>query len=716
MPFGAIRPNPLGSVTAPTALVVASPSSAGASFPAWGTCEVASLSSINAIAFFHGSVAQGYVLEGSSLRLGLLAPASGMTATDSGAGSGPAIGSYQYGHQHLRTLDGALSGSSVVSTSILTRTVQYGYLLYTQTVANSVNLAAMTAFVAIDGTDYRRWLRTANGGDVLFKGADVTTTTASDSLTDAVIAGPGAYLYDERKFRLREAGYPVVGRSGILWRNRLWSAGAHKATDYTAGTALFTNGNATVTGSALARFKADMIGRTIQRTANSLEEILIVGVDEATPSLTLARNWPESTNAVGAAYRIRDQRDPFELFYTEPGLFNQSPPTNSFRAVYSRDPSGVMGFATLLDRLIVFTRTNVWVVTGDTGSFQARNVGEGYGCFGGGAIQATGYGLFWLGPGGVFAWSDPDTLPTNISKPLGAEADDGIQGTIDSINADEAPGIVSNYNPSSQKIRWWFPVDDEPTNRRCLRYDLQSRSFALHTAGDVTAALTAPGPGGRSVTITGDVNGCVWQMDTGYSDGAYGFEPVQEVSAWAVATRTLTVIGTALPTSGNGLAGVPVVILPQAGPPYQVATVLSNTSAAVVLTAPLETAPVAGDFALFGAIPLDIETPWFDRTQPELMKWLEAATLAHEVEVAATEVWCGAGADSGVAETYLVTGSTYPDHAPMDEEDGEHHFWLHTRRGRSLKIRFLSFARGYRVRLRGFVTSIRFPLLEEVEG
>ena len=52
----------------------------------------------------------------------------------------------------------------------------------------------------------------------------------------------------------------------------------------------------------------------------------------------------------------------------------------------------------------------------------------------------------------------------------------------------------------------------------------------------------------------------------------------------------------------------------------------------------------------------------------------------------------------------------------MTETDGEHHFWLYTGRGRSVVFRFLAFARGYPVRLRGYQLSVRGPVLEEVEG
>jgi hypothetical protein len=286
--------------------------------------------------------------------------------------------------------------------------------------------------------------------------------------------------------------------------------------------------------------------------------------------------------------------------------------------------------------------------------------------------------------------------------------------TIDRINGDESSMICSNYNHAAQKIRWWLPLDGETSNRYCLRLDIQAESFALQTANEVAAAVTLPGPAGREATIVGDIYGCLWQIDVGYIDGAFGFEPKQTVSSWTVGTRTLASTGTAFPTSGTGLSGMPGVVINQTTASYQRFNIASNTSANLVLAAPLATAPTSGDIIIIGAIVGDAITTAFDYEQPELMKWVEALTMAHEVETVATEVWCGASADSGSPEV-LATGGVV-DYCAMTESDGQHHFWLRTARGRLLQIRFLFFQRGYPVRIRGFQPSIKSPALEEVEG
>jgi len=279
---------------------------------------------------------------------------------------------------------------------------------------------------------------------------------------------------------------------------------------------------------------------------------------------------------------------------------------------------------------------------------------------------------------------------------------------------DEGDLVCGNYNQSTKKIRWWLPLDGESENRYCLRYDLQTRGFALQSASNVTAAATVLGPSSTNVTVTGDMYGDLTQLDVGYIDGAFGFEPKQTVSSWAPTTRTITVSGTPFPTSGDGLKGLPVLLLPAAGPPYEMLKVDSNTSSTLVLTAPPTLTPASSDLVFVGGIPLDLQSD-FDYEQPELLKWLEGLTLSFEPDDTAnlaTEVWCGAGADGTDPSAYSVT-----DYADMNAEtDGEHHFWEYTPRGRTLGVRFLAIGRGGPIRLNGFVAAIRAPAEAETEG
>lgn len=629
----------------------------------------------------------------------------GTTFSGGATGSGtapdfPSAGDRLYALGTVRSTDGALSGAS------------FPYVEFSQSTGAEVTLDNYPAVPSRDGTDFYRVYRTSLGGDLLYKVLDDAADPATDDVGDEELTDRASrYKYDDRIFRPRVSGYPQVGRFGAIWRGRLWLGGAHKAADYSTGTASVTLDSDEVTLSATARPKEDWVGRVF-RVASTTVEYVIVDVNPATRVLTLSRAYTGATNAT-ASYTVRDARDPFHLTYSEPTLVNNFPPANGISGITSPDPSGITGVVAMWDSLVVFTRTGVWRVVGDTGAFLLQPITEGAGCFGNHAVQKVGGLLYWLGPEGVWRWGgvgDPEPLST-----LRDSEESDTRDVIRRINTDEGDVVVSNYNPTTRRIRWWVPLDGETSNLHCLRLDVRSGSFALHTAPDITAAATAPGPAGTFVTVAGAADGTLYQLDTGDIDGAFGFEPVQTVASWAAGTRTITLDGTALPTSGDALKGIPAVLLPAAGPPYEVLKIASNTNGTVVLAAPPTLTPADGDYLIVGAIPLDAETE-FDYEQPELLKWLEGLTLSHEVGSLATEVWCGASTDSDVPEVFVPRGGSSADSALMTATDGQKHFWLYTERGRVLRIRFLAFARGDKVRLRGFVPSIRAPLLEEVEG
>lgn len=850
MPFGAVVPAALGAVTRPTTLVLGTAASVKTGLAPWGLYDVVPIQSRRALAFAHGVEAMRWVLEGSSLRLGLLAPPSGMTASgparatatltftaatnpadgdaftlnantplattvqfkntlggganhfqikrganlaatiasiektfngtgvagtdysfassfygtfaiylaaldaevsattatvvtfraetygtigntytlaeliDGGGtwaaasfsggaaatGTDPEAGDYRYALAHLRPADGAMSAVSLP------------YVQIEQTEPGNVALAAFPSFVSRDGTTHNRPFRSLVGQARLYKLGDTTASSFTDDVSDDILVGieeerptkllkvDGTYAFDPRLFRPRVAGYPQVGTYGVVWKDRLWFAGAKKHGKYTTGTVALSRGSDVATFSTSARIKEDMIGWTLKGT-NIIPTFQLVDIDASAHTARLNTTYEgPSTGAI--TYELSDDRDPCLLTYSEPGLFNNFPPQNSIEGVTSPDPYGVTGLVVAWDSLIVFTRTGVWRVTGESGAWRLQHIGEGMGAFCNQAVRSVGGVPYWLGPDGVWAWLGSD--PVCISKPRDGEPE-GIQGTIDRLNMDEGEMIVSAYNPSTHDLRWWVPLDGSTLNRHCIRYDLQARCFQCQTAADITAACVVPGPAGSFVTVVGDAYGCLWQIDVGNIDGVFGVEPVQTVASYTVASRILELTGVAL--SGTDLVGAPILIVPAAGPPYQMAKIAAHSgSNGVTLTGPIATAPAAGDKVILGGIPLDCITARFDYQQPEILKWLEGMVLSHEIESAATEVWVGACGDNDVPTVYVPRGGSAADSALVNDGTGEKHFWLYTERSRRLQVRILSFVRGFPVRLVGFVLSVRSPVMEEVEG
>lgn len=626
------------------------------------------------------------------------------TGGAAGTGTAPSAGEYTYALGVGRVADGTLSG---VQPTLVTGEQDGNY---------NFTLDNFPTPAARDDTDFYRVYRTLVGRKVLYKEEDATADPVTDSAEDDDLVALGSYKYDERIFRSRFNGYPEIRRFGAIWRGRFWKGGIHRSADYapSAAAVAVTNASATADFSgSTGRPQEDWLGRIFRSgvTGDSID-YLIIDVDASAKTVTFNRVYAGTTAAALTGWSVRDLRGAFTLEYSESVLYNNFPPTNSIGPVVSRDPDGVSGLVSIWDTLVVFTRTGLWRVTGDVGSFRLQNIGEGMGCFGNHCVQVVGGVLYWLGPDGVWAWTGVGD-PVSISKPK-AEEPEGIQGTIDRINQDEGDVIVSNYNVTQRCIRWWLPLDGETTNDYCLRLDLTTHGFALQTASAVTAAATVPGPNGSFVTIIGDAFGTIWELDNGYIDGAFGFEPKATVTGYAAATLTITCSAASFPTSGDGLKGVPVVVLPVGGPPYEMAKVDTNTGTTLVLTAPPATAPVATDIILVGGIPLDVETAIFDYDRPEMLKWVEGATISHDIESKATEVWCAACGDNDVPTVFTV--ASVADSCLVNDATGEKHFWLYTKQSRTLRMRLLSFLRGWPVAIRALVVSVRSPEEAEVEG
>ncbi|MCP5015053.1 MAG: hypothetical protein GY938_07175, partial [Ketobacter sp.] len=110
---------------------------------------------------------------------------------------------------------------------------------------------------------------------------------------------------------------------------------------------------------------------------------------------------------------------------------------------------------------------------------------------------------------------------------------------------------------------------------------------------------------GNNVCLVGDMMGNLWHADhtdATNSDGAFGFEPVQAVGSSSTTSSLDLASGTPYPTSGEGLAGVPVTI-GYADGSLAHAIIESNTSSVLTLRALLTTAPSSGERSSAGCIP-----------------------------------------------------------------------------------------------------------------
>ena len=527
-------------------------------------------------------------------------------------GSSPVGGAYQYGYAFVREDDGAQSG---LSTSVEANNGTGG----------QIDVAGMTAS-ADASVDYNRVYRTTSGGGLFYRVDEVAaaTTTYADDESNDTITNFGALPYDPTIYRSYRAGLPVKVRYLARFQGRWFGAGAVLAATYQAGTASVTNGDATVTFTGYPR--QSWVGRTFQ--VNSVSETYsIMSVDEAANAVELDRNY-EGTTAGSASFTVKDLRDPYEIYWSEPGLPNNWPVQNSLKGPSSMDGLGCTGLYAAFESVIYFTRDSVWRITGNDGIYQAHLVTDRAGCVSGHSVVMDGERMYWLGADGVYGWTgsgDPVHLSTPPQQDVAARGQDD---TIARLTLAHAHRVVAVADPVRSEIRWYMPLDGERTNRYCLVLDAHSGSFSLDTCEDVTAAWRLEEPDGSAATFTGDIQGCIFQQGLSTSDGAYGFEQVQTVSSSTV--RSATVASTPFPTSSDGLNGVPVWAVASDGT-FSRSCVASNTSSALTYRR-FQTAQTATTQMVVGGILMWVQTGRFDFGDRMNKKIVPGYTVAHSPE------------------------------------------------------------------------------------
>jgi len=606
-----------------------------------------------------------------------------------GTGDEPAAGTYNYRYSYFRKADGAVSGASPTVESQIDEGMR-------------IDLSVVAAPLSDDDIDYKRWWRTDTGGSTLYRGADIAEadTTDADTLSNTTLKTHTTY--DPTIHRLWEGGQIERVRFLAEYKGRWVGAGHILGADYVNGTcsvhgsdasdATATNVVTLATNGHVTKEMEHWTFQTEQSTEDDALEYAVIYVDETNDKLYLHQDWLGAT-ATGKSFRIRDTRDPFRLYYSEPVLPNNTSSSMNIDGIQSTDPAGVTGLFPAFESLIAFTGTGLWRLTGsDPVSFRLTHEYEGVGCVAGHSIVLVDNILYWLGADGIYAWQGSGE-PFKASSPPGEPR--GIARTIARINTQHAHSTFAHYDPEKRIIRWFVALDSNITNRHAIVFDLQTKSWSLDTANDITYAKTVTDKDGNLRTLAGDIYGHVWELDVSNTDGAYGFEPVQTITS---PTKTgISVTGTPLPAS-SALKGVPVWMMDGDGD-FTRATVSTNTTSAVVFTTRLATTPSAGMPCVFGGIHQRIESGWFSYDEKNLRKIFEAIRVAFAYK-AEGQYWVSVATNQG---TVTVLD---PDGGDLMTLDGEEHHW-EREEGKRLKIRIDTIGPGFDPAFQALETWVR---------
>lgn len=532
-----------------------------------------------------------------------------------GTGTAPKNGSRRWAYLFKRALDNARSG---ISPLVDLETDDQG------NVALSSLTSAPSALATYEKTDAKTWVRTLTEAEDLFEGYDVVAadTTDDDDIDDDDLAD--RTTYDPALYRTYEDGMVPRYRILVPFKGMVLGMGYIPMPEYSIGTADVTFGSSTVTLSSGTLVRRTREGQEFRVSTDASTEAVryrIIWIDEANRQLHLDRAIETSTNAT-AAYAIRDTRSPFEVGWCEPGQPNLWPAANTALVVTGPDPEGIVAAVPAFGGVVIFTRTGIWMLSGSYGALRIRNEYEGAGCVGKLAAVACddGYVRFLANPG-VYAWAGPgsgEPIPISHGRTKEGRAW-GIGDTIRRINRGAAHAACAHVHPNTKVLRFAVPLDDDRTNRHCLVLDLQSRVWSVDDVPDLTFLQTVYTDDGVAHVVAGDVQGDVWELDVSNSDGAFDFEPVATVTSATV--DTVTCSGASFPTTGDGLAGVPVVLVRTSTGEIEVNSVASNTGTVLTL-ARYTTALAASDVVIVGGIVWWLQSGKCHFGSPALLKSL----------------------------------------------------------------------------------------------
>ena len=477
-----------------------------------------------------------------------------------GSGSTLTYGERRYGYRYYRSADGAFSAYDPLLED------DGSFSVVSKFASQDVAIADMRKSLDSD-VDYIEWVRSLDGSKSVYPGRRFvdSATSDTDDLSDNDLVNDAVEQIRPSKFRPYVSGMIPKFRHVYAWKGRVWGGGAIRDEDYVGSAITWENGSrwAEVTSGVVTE---DWIGKTIKPATGNDDygEFLICSVNHEDDSnnagsyVLLNKEWEGPDGGTG--YTLEDQRNPFALYFSEDLLPNNFPPQNELTGIRGNDSEGITGITSIQDRLVVFTRSSMWVVTGeDLLSFSIHSISNSIGCVSGQTIIEAEGGIFWLAQDGVYAWSGVGK-PEKISSPLtSGEQVSGIDATINRINWPHAHLSHARYCSRARIIEIFVPLDDEIIPEHGIVLDLGSRGVFSMSRG---CALTANGgvqdEDGDTYCIAGDEFGNLWQMDVGDSDGLFGSDPVLDITTGSTTRVIETGTGS---LSGVTATGLPAVIV-----------------------------------------------------------------------------------------------------------------------------------------------------------
>lgn len=323
----------------------------------------------------------------------------------------------------------------------------------------------------------------------------------------------------------------------------------------------------------------------------------------------------------------RDEKTRSQLFYSASGQPEEFGILNVFN-VESGEGEPITGLGVLFDRLYIFKRTAIYVLSGfGEADFQIQQLSAGLGCISHFSIIAIDGWLYWLserGPyrtnGSDFEWIGEAIYPTfqALSK-----------ASVDTANA--------GHNRDRQQVWFAMRTSSTGTNDRVLVYDYGMKVWSLFTNLWPQVLEGIVDDTGTNRIFWGDDYGFVWRGDTSNSFNQGDLGEVGTTFGTLSATGlagsfvTITVTGAFAATATNdGWKGSRIIVIDSDGTESE-GRILTSTSTVLTIDktlAQLGFTPASGDGYRVGSITAYWKTKPFALVEPGMY----ARTEETEVE------------------------------------------------------------------------------------
>lgn len=433
---------------------------------------------------------------------------------------------------------------------------------------------------------------------------------------------------------------PVPKPFIVQHRERLFMIGD---IPYAAGQAAVVNGNALITPAAGAVWGFHLIGKEFHAQGDG-RAYLIEGFDPATGQLELADNYDGATRTTN--YRICGDAD--QIIWTEPSHETQWAGAN-IRPIGGKEndkPTGLFSDSSSLIvpksrkiyRLYYTTRPNL----PPAGSSRVSVI----------TVQHGGIGHR--------VWKMINGLPTGASK-HGIIQLDGRGATLVSRDAQDwwLENLALNANgeqqfsfglpliEQEQYLLFFKSTEAEVGCDKALVWHYANRTqqqpfgkFTYHTfLTEFTSGEVVKDTNGRDIIVLGDRFGYVWQYPFGDIDGAPAGVTLQgtvddyQGPSGSPDFCSILDLDAIWPTTGLGLAGVPVFIFEGTGK-GQVGIIAANTVNVLVLEDCFKIALDSTSRYRLGPIFFQYRTGWLDFGTLKHTKYTPEVHLAFEKQVA----------------------------------------------------------------------------------